>query len=200
MGHPQVTSDQLFSYADYLSWPEDERWEIIEGKAYALAAPSREHQRILRETVLIIGNFLKGKPCEVYMAPFDVVLDPPFLKNDDKKNVVQPDISVICDSRKLTEQGCEGAPDWIIEIASPATFRKDLNKKLKLYEKAGVKEYWIVFPKQKSVMVYLLGDDGKYQKNLFFEVPDSIPVQTFADFHIELSEIFSEESGTEQSE
>lgn len=193
MGHPQTKSDQIYSYADYLNWPEDERWEIIDGQVYALAAPSREHQRILGEIHFLIKGFLKGKPCEVYMAPFDVVLDPPFLKNEEKKNVVQPDISVICDTQKLTPQGCEGAPDWIIEIASPATFRKDLNKKLKLYEKAGVKEYWIVFPEQKSVMVYLLGEDGKFQKNLFFEVPNEIPVATFTDFTISLGEIFPEE-------
>jgi Uma2 family endonuclease len=192
MGHPQIESDQLYSYADYLSWPEDERWEIIEGRAYALAAPSREHQRILGEIYLLIGNFLKGKPCEVYMAPFDVVLDPAFLKNEEKRNVVQPDISIICDTYKLTDNGCNGAPDWIIEIASPGTFRKDLNKKLRLYERAGVKEYWVVFPDQKSVMVYLMGNNGTFKVNQFYELKDIIPVETLADFEIDLAVIFPE--------
>ena len=130
MGQPQIKADQIYSYADYLSWPEDERWEIIEGRAYALAAPSREHQGISAELVFHIKGFLRGKDCKVYAAPFDVILDPKLLKNEEKRNVVQPDVSVICDKNKLTKNGCEGAPDWIIEIASPGTFRKDLNKKL----------------------------------------------------------------------
>lgn len=192
MGHPQIESDQLYSYADYLSWPEDERWEIIEGKAYALAAPSREHQRILGEFHLLIGNFLKGKTCDVYFAPFDVILDPSLLKNEEKRNIVQPDISVICDKYKLTDNGCNGAPDWIIEIASPGTFRKDLNKKLRLYERAGVKEYWVVFPDQKSVMVYLMGNNGKFKANQFYELKDIIPVETLTDFEIDLAVIFPE--------
>lgn len=139
-------------------------WELIDGVAYNMcAAPSRYHQGILTELNRQIGNFLAGRPCKVYVAPFNVLLPDHSGQEEEKvATVVQPDLPVICDMEKLTEKGCTGAPDWIVEILSPYTSKKDFNEKLYLYERHGVREYWIVDPGNKYVHVYQLNEKGKY--------------------------------------
>ncbi len=150
------------TYADYLEWPEDERWELIDGVAYNMGpAPSTRHQLVSGALFAQIHHFLAEKECSVLSAPFDVRF-PEGIKNDDSiMDVVQPDILVICDPSKLDDRGCLGAPDFIVEIISPSTASRDYILKSKLYEKNGVKEYWIVHPIDNVIHVYLL-DRKKY--------------------------------------
>jgi Uma2 family endonuclease len=155
-----------YSYADYLNWQWTEMAELIRGKIYKMSpAPSSTHQKISGKLFLEIGNFLKGKKCQLFSAPFDVRLPLPAKKKKDGEitTVVQPDLCVVCDPTKIDERGCLGAPDWVIEILSLYTSRKDLREKFDVYEEAGVKEYWVVHPQEQTVLVYVLDDSGKYQ-------------------------------------
>lgn len=152
-----VKSDNVYTYADYLSWPENESWELIDGVPVDMSpAPGRKHQKILGEMYRQVSNFLVGKTCDVYPAPFDVRFGREGETDEHIKTVLQPDISVICDLSKLDDNGCLGAPDLVIEIVSPATVRKDMREKFAIYEKYGVKEYWIVHPVDQTVMIFPL--------------------------------------------
>ena len=163
MGIPKKNTNHKFTYKDYSSWPDDERWELIDGVAYDMSpAPSRKHQKISRILSSEIDNFLKHGKCELYTAPFDIFFPDYIDQNtEDIVTVVQPDLSVICNKNKLIDKGCYGAPDLIIEILSPSTSKKDLNEKFQLYEKHGVKEYWIVDPGNKFIQVFHLQSEGK---------------------------------------
>lgn len=168
MGLPIKKAEYKFTYKDYSTWPDDERWELVDGVAYNMSpAPSTLHQRISRIISTKICNFLDGKPCEPFIAPFDVYFpETPDQNLNFIDTIVQPDITVICDPTKITEKGCLGAPDFIVEILSPSTSKKDLNEKFRLYEKSGVSEYWIVDPGNKFIEVFHLqtegSDSGKY--------------------------------------
>ncbi len=142
----------FFTEDDYYNMPEDTRAELINGRIYSLAAPSRRHQELLGYLYYRIADHInkKGGFCKVYPAPFAVKLF------GDNKTIVEPDISVICDLSKLTDRGCTGAPDWIIEITSPGSQGNDYIRKLNLYADAGVREYWIVSPMESQVIVYHL--------------------------------------------
>ncbi|MGZ8216328.1 Uma2 family endonuclease [Methylomagnum sp.] len=149
-----------FTYGDYRRWPAEERWELIEGEAFNMSpAPSRSHQEWVLELGRQIANHLLGKPCSPFIAPFDVRLPEKNEADDDTKTVVQPDISVICDRTKLDEAGCRGAPDFIIEVLSPGTSRTDQIHKKRLYERHGVREYWLVHPIDRVLTRYLLEED-----------------------------------------
>ena len=163
MGEAARNLDQKFSYRDYLSWPEDERWELIEGIAYQMAAPNRRHQAISMFISRKLGNFLEGKPCRVYAAPFDVLLSELGEEDDgDVSNVVEPDLVVFCDSSKLTTAGARGAPDIAIEVISPSNTVLALRKKFDLYERMGVREYWIVDPAGEWIKRFDRGADGRF--------------------------------------
>ncbi|NEX22045.1 Uma2 family endonuclease [Thiorhodococcus mannitoliphagus] len=150
------------TYGEYRGWPEDQRLELIEGVAYAMApAPTRQHQRLVGELFRVVADALEGSGCEVNIAPFDVRLPDGDEADDDIVTVVQPDISVVCDPSKLDDKGCRGAPDWIIEVLSPATAGHDQVRKLLLYERHGVKEYWLVHPIDRVVTMYRL-EEGAY--------------------------------------
>ena len=155
-----LPKDPNYTSKDYWNLPEGERAELIDGQLYNMAPPSRIHQRIIAQVARVIGNHIESHKgdCEVYPAPFAVNLDA------DDKNWVEPDISVICDRSKLTDRGCSGAPDWIIEVVSPSTQSHDYLKKLWLYQRYEVREYWIVNPAAKSVTVYDFehGDSAGY--------------------------------------
>lgn len=191
----QLDLDKKYTYADYLTWQFDEMVELIRGKVFRMSAtPNRRHQEISSGLLLSIGKFLEGKPCRVYHAPFDVRLPLPLQKQKSNKidTVVQPDISVICDLSKLDDQGCNGAPDWVLEILSPATSKKDLTEKFDIYQHAGVQEYWVVYPFEQIVMPYLLDHHGKYQPlraNPFVK-GEKIPVGVFDGFEVNLEEVF----------
>ena len=173
----------LYSESDYESLPEDVRAELINGQLYYQAAPSRIHQKILNAVNNTIYNYIhaKGGSCEVYPAPFAVKLQ------EENENIVEPDISVICDPGKLTDRGCTGAPDWIVEIISPSTASHDYIRKLKLYADAGVKEYWIVDPDKKSVYVYHLEED-KFEVTTF-TFQDKIKANIYEDLWIAFTEL-----------
>ncbi|KRQ86399.1 hypothetical protein ABG79_01780 [Caloramator mitchellensis] len=191
MGIPNKANINKFTYNDYLNWPENERWEIIDGEAYNMSpAPSRLHQDILGALFSVFYNYLKNKQCKVYPAPFDVRLNLEGEEDSNCKNVVQPDISIICDISKLDERGCKGSPDLIIEIISPATIKRDLKDKFYLYEKAQVKEYWIVYPEEKTIIIYKL-ENGRYGRPEIYSEEDKIKVGIFQELNICLGEIFS---------
>lgn len=190
MPQPQLDRDN-YTYADYLTWPDGERWEIIDGAPHMMAPPSRIHQEISGELFRQISNYLTDKPCKVYAAPFGVRLP----KNNEKPDheidtVVEPDILVVCDSSKLDDQGCKGAPDLIIEITSPSSVKNDMLKKFNLYEKAGVREYWIVEPNGKIITVFNLGENGRYGRQEVYAEDDEIQVNVFKDLKINLKRVF----------
>lgn len=183
-----------YTYADYLTWQWDEMAELIKGKIYKMSpAPGSLHQRVSGEIFRQLANFLKGKSCQVFSAPFDVRL--PSTKNNqsDKEiiTVVQPDLCVVCDPSKIDARGCIGAPDWILEILSPHTSSNDLREKFDVYEEAGVKEYWVVHPQEQTILVYTLTVNGKYHGMLKPYIrADRVSPMTFPDLVIDLQEVF----------
>ena len=186
----ELKLEERYSYADYLTWSDGERWELIDGIPYNMSpAPKRMHQDVEGNIYVILRNFLKKKPCKVYIAPFDVVLSEKDTNNELIDTVVQPDISVICDTSKLDDAGCKGAPDFIIEILSQSTALKDATTKKDLYEKSGVKEYWMVDIWTKCINVYIL-KKGKYGFAKSYEKNMKIKVNTLKGLTIKLEEVF----------
>ena len=177
-----LPKEDIYTTADIYALPDGERAELIDGQIYDMAPPSRIHQKITGEIHAEIRNYIKrndGK-CEVYLAPFAVFL------NEDDRTYVEPDISVICDPDKLNEKGCNGAPDWIIEVVSPSSQHMDYMTKLFKYRTAGVKEYWIVNPTTKTVQTYCFGeteDSGQYS------FKEEIPVSIYLGFKINIAEL-----------
>ncbi len=194
-------TDQKYTYADYLTWNDGQRWELIDGEAYLLQgpvglapAPNRFHQRLSTKLLCQIDAYLKDKPCELYHAPFDVRLSDQAKSSDNYVDtVVQPDIVVVCDKTKLDDRGCNGAPDLVIEITSPSTAKMDLTVKFDLYQKHGVKEYWIVHPVEKTVMIFKLQDNGCYGAPERYGDEGKVAVPLLGDLVIDLYEVFTEE-------
>ena len=186
-------TDPGFTYADYLTWPEDERWELIDGQAFAMSpAPSNFHQLIVGELFRLIANHLHGKSCRPFVAPFDVRLPRAGTANDQIDTVVQPDISVVCDPAKLKDNhGCLGAPDWVIEVLSPNTAIRDQRLKRSLYETHGVAEYWLVHPTDRSVCIYRLVDNT-YGKSLMFGTEDTCSPLAFPELILNVADVFSD--------
>jgi len=193
MGLPAKKLGNGFTYGHYITWPEEERWELIDGNAYNMSpAPSRRHQQISRELGTQIKIFLDDKPCELYFAPFDVRLPEADEKDEEICTNVQPDIVVICDEKKLDDKGARGAPDLIIEILSPSTNTMDLKIKLELYERHGVKEYWIVHPTDNTVLVFKLNKNKLYGKPDVYTDVDKILTPILKGLEIELELVFRE--------
>ena len=189
MSKPDQNLKRKFTYSDYLKWTEPERWELIGGVPYNMTpAPSTEHQRLVLELATIIKVGLMASDCTVFVSPFDVRL--PLGDEEDAaiENVVQPDVVVVCDPAKIDARGCKGAPDLVIEITSPSTFRKDLTDKYALYETSGVKEYWIVYPDNKAIAVYLLSE-GRFGLPQVYTAEDSIQM-SISPLNVELSRVF----------
>jgi Uma2 family endonuclease len=173
--------DNLFTYADYRAWPETDRFELIDGIAYAMSSPSETHQAMSGELLLQFGNFLRRKPCRVYHAPFDVRLFPK--EDESDTTVVQPDLLVVCDMSKLSDgRACRGAPDLVVEIQSFSTSLMDRKVKRELYEEAGVREYWIVNPETFEVLVYTR-ENGRYTSR---KCRGSIPVMVLPGLEIDM--------------
>lgn len=180
-----------FNYSDYLNWPEDERWELIEGVPYNMTpAPSRAHQKILAAVLTKFYSFLEDKECEVYSAPFDVRLPEGQEEPQEITTVVQPDLVVVCDRAKLDDKGCIGSPDLIVEITSPSTVRKDIKEKFYLYERMGVKEYWIINPIDETLIAFILDSNGKYGRPGIYSREDTIQVGVLTELSIPLKDIF----------
>lgn len=186
--------DRIYTYADYLSWSEDIRVEIIGGAPYLQAAPSRIHQEILSELHRQIANFLVEKECKVYPAPFHVVLDleHEIEYGEESQNVFEPDITVVCDKTKLDDRGCKGSPDMVIEIISPSTARRDKIEKFNKYEQAGVKEFWIIEPQEKIVSVFTIQQNQRYGRPDLYSDEDQVKVSIFDGLTINLNMVFAD--------
>lgn len=182
-----------YTFADVLAWDDGERAELIDGEVFLMApAPSRVHQGISMELSRQFANYLEGKRCQAYAAPFDVRL---FEKDGDTPEnvdtVVEPDLVVICDRSKLDNHGCKGAPDLVVEILSPSTQRHDRLVKLGLYQRAGVREYWIVSPDDQTVQVFTL-TDGLLLPHEVYDRQGVAKVNVLDGCFIELEKVFSE--------
>lgn len=171
-----IRIEDTYTIKDIYELPDGERAELIDGKIYYMAPPGTEHQRLVHHFDREIGNYIQGRhgDCEVFPAPFAVFL------SDNDKNYVEPDISVICDRNKITEKGCLGAPDWIVEIVSPGSRKMDYYKKLFNYRTAGVREYWVVDPGRKVVTVYSFEQDNMEE----YSFGENVPVGIYEDFWI----------------
>lgn len=196
----EITSlDQLdltrqYSYADYVKWRLRERIELIQGYIRKMSpAPNRRHQRIVGNLYLPFGNYFRGQPCQVFVAPFDVRLPRRDKQtNEEIYTVVQPYVCVICDRSKLDEAGCIGAPDLVIEVLSKGNTKKEMREKFDAYEEAGVREYWIVQPEYDNLLVYTLAENGRYTGQHPYTTDDSISPTIFPELSINLEEIFAE--------
>lgn len=191
MSEPAFSQTGYYNYTDYLSWGNRNRCELIEGIPFDMTpAPSRRHQKVLGDLYNQFYNFLKDKSCEVYIAPFDVRLPSPGEQVETASTVVQPDLVVVCDPTKLDDRGCQGTPDLVIEVLSPETAKKDLSVKLQLYERAGVSQYWVVHPLDKTVMVFLSDERGQYSKPNVFGEGEQMKVELLKELSIDLSSVF----------
>ena len=180
-----LSRTDAYTTAYIYNLPDGQRAELIDGQIYDMAPPSRIHQEILSELYYIIREYIKKNngSCKVYPAPFAVFL------NKDDHNYVEPDISVICDKSKLDERGCNGAPDWVIEIVSQSTQRIDYGIKLFKYRSSGVREYWIVNPMKKTVQIYSFeGEEDSAQ----YSFSDEIPVYIYNDLTIQISKLLND--------
>jgi len=178
-----------YTYADYLTWQFSERVELLRGWIARMSpAPSRYHQDVSANTSFTLRSHFQGQDCKVYDAPFDVRLQ----NTKGGETVVQPDICVICDRNKLTEQGCTGAPDLIIEILSPGNTNREMKEKFKLYEEAGVVEYWVVDPSNFMVLRYELRDGEYFGLRPKTRESSTIKSARFPDFSIDGETIFKE--------
>jgi Uma2 family endonuclease len=190
-----LARSRRYSYADYRSWTSDRRWEIYDGVLYDLfSAPTVVHARLSTAINALMAWFIKKRKgkCEVFHAPFDVRLPKNGETADDKiYTVLQPDICVICDPGKLDHKGCIGAPDLVVEIQSPSTAKRDLNEKFKLYEEAGVKEYWVVFPKE-GITVFLLQENGQFDEGTPYIYEAKVPSTVLKGLEIDLEELFAD--------
>jgi Uma2 family endonuclease len=189
----QLDLNQTYSYADYLTWQFNETVELIKGKIMLMSpAPNVYHQRISRNLTRFIVNYLARKKCELFVAPFDVRLydrKKSILASKDIHTVLQPDLCVICNPEILDQQGCNGAPDWIIEILSKGNSKREMNIKYDLYQESGVTEYWLVYPEQQAIHQFVLDENERYQ--LKHMVADGFATPTlFPDLAIDLAEVF----------
>jgi len=189
---PLSKEKRKYTYADYLKFPDDERWEIIDGIPYMQSAPTWQHQSISRELMLQFGEYLRNKQCQVFAAPFDLRLPGIEEKENDEDvtNVYQPDLLVVCDKSRLKGTGYYGVPSLVIEILSPSTVRTDRLLKFNIYEKVGVKEYWIVEPDTKLVNVFVLQDNNSYGRIELYTETDNVTVSIFPDLVVDLSKVF----------
>jgi Uma2 family endonuclease len=190
--------EEKWTYADYKEWELDpgERFELIDGVAYAMSAPNTEHQLIATNLNGEFYNFLKGKKCTVIAAPFDVRL---FYEEDDSDDtIVQPDLVVVCDPEKLGKEGCQGAPDLVIEILSPSNSAIEMHRKLNLYLDAGVREYWVIDPEEKFVEMYNL--EGEHCKIRIRQIDDTLESFIFPDLAIPMKTIYPDDIVTNNQE
>ena len=178
-----MADDREYTIEDIYALPEGVRAELLDGKLYFMAAPTRTHQRIGGEMHLAVASHIRarGGSCEVYIPPFGVFL------NGDDSTFVEPDLTVVCDTSKLEEKGCIGAPDWVVEVVSPSSARLDAGLKLRKYRDAGVREVWIIYPEKRSVAVYIYAD--RLEKSItLYSFEDSIPCEVIPDLKIRLAD------------
>jgi Uma2 family endonuclease len=182
------------AYSDYLAWPDDLRYELIDGVAYLIApTPTRVHQEVVGEMYRQTANALVGQPCRAYIAPFDVRLPKRDESDDEVDTVVQPDLLVVRDASKLDDRGMRGAPDWVVEVLPPASASHDQTVKLAAYERAGVPEVWLVHPTDRVVTVYR-AEGARYGRPAIYETKGELGVETLPGLRISWELVFSEAS------
>ena len=180
-----LNNERHYSYADYLSWDDGYRYELINGKAFMMSSPNEAHQRISGNVFGELYMNLKGKTCVAFTAPFDVRLNAAC--GDD--TVVQPDVFVVCDKTKLDGKSCVGAPDLVIEVLSPSTMGMDKLKKFNAYLEAGVREYWIIDPNDRVVTTFVL-DNGRYVANMYGDTA-VVPVTALEGCEINMADVYA---------
>ncbi len=191
MSFNDIDLSLTYSYAHYLNWLFDDRVELIAGKVFKMSPdPSRIHQEISVHLSSKLFNYLEAGPCKVYTAPFDVRFPDKSVADKDIFTVLQPDICVICDMSKLDDKGCIGAPDIVIEILSPGSNKIELVNKYRVYERHGVKEYWIVDPWKKMFLRYNPGSGGTYGTSKMFTIPESVNSDVLPGFLLDLKGLF----------
>lgn len=191
MTHPrEAPKKKKFTYGDYLEWPDDERWELIDGDAFDMSpSPTLEHQEILGELCTQFRTFLRGKPCRVF-PELDIILPKKSETVEKATTVVRPDLVVVCDNEKMEGKHIQGAPDLAIEILSPGTGSYDFIKKRRLYEKVGVKEFWLVQPTERIVTVFQLETNGTFGKPEYYDETSKIAISVLPGLEIDLSLVF----------
>jgi len=191
MGLPQRDAER-HTYADYVAWPDDLRCELIDGIAYLMTpAPSRPHQEMVGQIYRQVANALEDKPCRAYVAPFDVRLPKAGEADEQTDTVVQPDILVVCDRRKLDERGMRGAPDWVCEVLSPATASHDQTLKLAAYERAGVPEVWLIHPTDRLLTIYRLEAAARYGRPAIVELQGKTAISSVPDLSIDWNRVLA---------
>ncbi|XSG83916.1 MAG: Uma2 family endonuclease [Methylohalobius sp. ZOD2] len=195
---PLAEAESKLTYADYLTWPDDERWELIEGVPYSMApAPTRRHQEMVGEIYRQFANQLEDRRCRVYVAPFDVRLSAPDAADSEIDTVLQPDVSVFCDPDRLDDRGAKGAPDLVVEVLSPATAAKDLTVKREVYSRHGVREYWVLEPVDRVLMIWQRQGDSQSSGGETFGAPEIRALEDVAvseavtDLHLDLDRLAS---------
>lgn len=186
----EIDFSGTYSYASYLRWKFDERVELIKGSVFPMGAPATKHQVCIGDIFVVLYQFLKGKQCRVFISPFDVRFPDGSLADQDVFTVLQPDICVVCDHRKIDEKGCIGAPDIVVEVLSPGNNRKELNFKFKVYEESGVREYWIVNPRAQTLLKYVLSEKGVFILGKPAEVAGTFTSDVLPGFCLDIKELF----------
>ena len=181
----QLDLSKTYTFQDYISWRFKERVELLKGYISKMSlAPNTQHQIIAGKIYQEIAWYLKGQKCQVFFAPYDV-----YLPTNEEKTVVQPDICVICDNTKIKRQGCVGSPDLVVEILSPGNSRREMKEKYEIYEEAGVSEYWVVFPSEEVLQIYLL-ENAKFVPQKPYTAGDVYTSRVLEGFEIEVAQIF----------
>jgi Uma2 family endonuclease len=177
------TTKQPFTYDDYRTWEDgDNRYEIIDGVSYAMSSPTVRHQQLIVSLTLVMAPFFKGKPCRFFVAPLDVVLS--------EDTVVQPDLLVVCDPKKITGACVRGAPDLVVEILSPSSFWHDRLRKFKRYAEAGVKEYWLVTPDLATIEIFTLDESGTFRVYDGFMQQERLQSALFPELSFSMADVF----------
>ncbi len=180
------------TYGDLRAWPDDTRWELIEGEAHVLTSPSWQHQSVCVHLISQLETYFRARRCLVLIAPFDIRLPRSNEPDDAIENVVQPDISVICDASKLDSLGCRGAPDLVIEILSPSTAARDHVIKRALYDRHGVREYWLVHPLDRIVTIHRRAGEHGFGPSEAFEATGKLPSPTFPGLEVDWDDVFAD--------
>jgi Uma2 family endonuclease len=191
MSLPEHQPARRYHYGDYAAWPPGERWELIEGRAYAMTpAPGLLHQRLAAALTAVLWQWFEGKTCQVFAAPMDVRLPQGGESDEAVETVLQPDLLVVCDPAKLDEKGVRGAPDLVIEILSESTAVRDLGEKLGLYERHGVRCYLIADPWGKTLTVRYLESGGRYGRPELFTSGDKVAIRLFDGLVLDLDRVY----------
>jgi len=192
-----LDSNRRYTYAEYMTWTDNKLRELLNGFIRLMSpSPTLKHAVVSRRIATPLINFIEKNNgnCQVFYAPFDVRLPqkPGETADNQIYTVVQPDICIVCDNSKLDERGCLGAPDMVVEILSLSSQRYDLNEKFNLYEAAGVKEYWVVSPKEKGINVFILQENGKYDNGIVYEGNTHVPVLTLEGLSLSTEILFKD--------